>query len=365
MQKKTPRILMVRLSAIGDVVNTLPSLTALRRCLPSAYIAWLVEDKAASVLEGHPLLDEVFVFERKRLARSLKTPSGWSQAVSQILGLQRRLRRARFDLLLDFHGNLKSGLLGCLADAAVRVGFDRKNSREGNFLFNDHHVSLPWQRIHRVEKHLALLRALGVRTTEASVALNVPPSGREFASAYLRCIGHGSGPLVILHPGASAFGAHKRWPLEHYAELADRLVRQASARVVVTHGPGELDLVCSIARQCASEVTLPETPSLQHLIGLIEKASVFVSADTGPMHLAAALKVPVVALFGPKDPVIYGPYGTASRILMAEVDCRPCGGRTCDDPVCMRSISPGRVFDAVLDLLASERRASSEPGDPR
>ena len=365
MHERTPRILMVRLSAIGDVVNSLPALTALRRRLPSAHIAWLVEDRAASVLEGHPFLDEIFVFERKRLVRSLKTPSLLCQTPSQVLGFRRRLRRTRFDLLLDFHGNLKSGLLGTLADARVRVGYDRRNSREGNFLFNDHHVSLRQERIHRVEKHLELLGALGIQPDEACYGLTVPPHARAFAEAYLRRIGQDSGPIVILHPGTSASGAHKRWPLEHFAALADRLVRHASARVLVTSGPGEFDLACSVARQCASELSLPETPSLQHLTGLIERASVFVSADTGPMHLAAALHVPVVALFGPKDPVIYGPYGTASRILQAGLDCSPCGGRRCDDPVCMRSIAPEKALNAVLELLPSERGKPSDPGDCR
>ncbi|MEW6443342.1 MAG: lipopolysaccharide heptosyltransferase I [bacterium] len=362
MKEKSPRILLVRLSAVGDVINTLPALAALRQRLPRAHLAWLVEDGAASILEGHPLLDDLIVFERRRLGRALKRISLWVRAPEPILKLRRQLRRRRFDLLLDFHGNLRSGVLGSLAEAALRIGFGRRDSREGNFLFSDFHVSLAERRIHRVEKHLALLRPLGIRPGAPSYCLHVPQAARDFAADYVRArLQEPHRPLVVLHPGTSAFGAHKRWPAEHFARLAEGLVERVSAQVLVTHGPGEIELARQVAEQSRHQVLMPETASLQELAALIERASAFVSADTGPMHLAAALKVPVVALFGPKDPVIYGPYGTASRVLLPPLDCSPCGSRRCPDAPCMRSIHPERVLDAVLDLLEDTRGVSCNP----
>ena len=352
--EKRPRILLVRLSAIGDVVNTLPALGALRQRFPCAYLGWLVEDKARTVLEGHPFLDDLFVFERARLLREARNPAGIPAGIRDIARLGRRLRRARFDLLLDFHGNLKSGLLGSLAGAATRVGYDRRNSREGNFFFNKRRVRLPDSRIHRVQKHLALLEAVGIRRKAFPYVLPVPEDARAVARAFLERICPGRA-YAVLHPGTSAFGAHKRWPSTFFGQLARRLVREAGLQVVVTSGPGEVDLAREVALSSGEPVGLPETRSLLQLAAILEGAKVFVSADTGPMHLAAALRVPVVALFGPKDPIVYGPFGTASRVVAAPVPCAPCGGRRCGHGRCMWSICPDRVFDAVIDLLEEVR----------
>lgn len=352
--EKRPRILLVRLSAIGDVVNTLPALGALRQRFPHAYLGWLVEDKARSVLEGHPFLDDLFVFERARLLREARNPAGIPAAICDIARLGRRLRRARFDLLLDFHGNLKSGLLGSLAGAATRVGYDHKNSREGNFFFNRRRVKLADSRIHRVQKHLALLEAVGIRRKAFPYVLPVPQDARAVARAFLEKICP-ERPYAVLHPGTSAFGAHKRWPSTFFGRLARRLVREAGLQVMVTSGPGEVDLAREVALNSGESVGLPETRSLLQLAAILEGAKVFVSADTGPMHLAAALRVPVVALFGPKDPIVYGPFGTASRVVAAPVPCAPCGGRRCGHGRCMWSICPDRVFDAVIDLLEEVR----------
>lgn len=352
----------MRLSAIGDVINTLPALGALRQRFPGAFLAWLVEDKARGVLEGHPYLDDLFVFERARLTAKARTLSDLREVSREIARLARKLRRAKFDLLLDFHGNLKSGVLGSLACATTRVGYDRRNSREGNFLFNRCRVRLADSRIHRVEKHLALLEAVGIRTRFFPYVLPVPREARSFASAFLSAACPGQ-PYAVLHPGTSAFGAHKRWPAPFFGRLAERLALETGLEVLVTSGPGELPLAKEVASHCRATVRLPETGSLLQLAAILERARVFVSADTGPMHLAAALQVPVVALFGPKDPVVYGPFGTRSRVVSASLPCAPCGGRRCAHGQCMGSISPDRVFEAVVGLL--EETGTRGCGYPR
>ena len=355
---------MVRLSAIGDVVNTLPALTALRQRLPHAHIGWLVEDSARAAVEGHACVDAVIVYERKRITRALRA-GRFTEAARTLAILRRRLRRERFDISLDFHGNLKSAALGLSAGCPTRIGYDRHNCREGNHLFTNVHVPLEKRRIHRVEKHLTLLRALGVdRPTPApAFGFPVPSQARRWADAILRELSNPGAPTVLLHPGTSPAGAFKRWPVEGYARLAEGLVRAAGARILVTHGAEERALAEAVARRSAVSVALPATRSLGELAALIERASLFVSADTGPMHIAAALQVPVVALFGPKDPVIYGPYGTKSLVIEAGVPCQPCGGRRCEDPRCMRSIDAQKVLEAALDLL--DGRPARVPPPPQ
>jgi lipopolysaccharide heptosyltransferase I len=357
-----PRILVVRLSAVGDVINALPVLVALRARFPRAWLGWLVEDKARAVVEHHTCVDQTFVFDRKRLTAAIGRGRP-GETCRSIKSLRTRLRQARFEVTLDLHGNMKSALLGGLAGSRIRIGYDRRNSREGNHLLNNVHVSLPVQRIHRVEKHLRLLTALGIHTTDPGpFLLPVPESAQSFASQYLQSIDAPGRPLVIFHPGTSVSGAFKRWPLDSYARLAEALVQRIQAKVVISHGSGEHELVAAIADRCTCPVELPETRTLGQLAALIQRASLFVSADTGPMHIAAALNVPVVALFGPKDPVVYGPYRTRSIVLQARLCCQPCGRRRCKDPICMRLISPEEAFHACLDLL---RTSGTPMGDPR
>jgi heptosyltransferase-1 len=343
---------MVRLSAIGDVVNTLHSLSALRSRYPEAYIAWLVEDKARAVLDGHPYVDEIFVFESKTLQKNFTGIHTFPVALEDSLSFVRVLRARRFDFSLDFQGNLKSGILIRLANARIRIGYDRRSTKEMNFLFNNHHVLLKNPRIHRVERHFSLLTALGIMMdTIPDPVFPLPEAVQEFADEYLRRVNPDGLPVIILHPGTSEFGTIKRWPAPFFGRLADMLLSRYRAIVLVTYGPGEEPRAGAVVNSCGHHLYMPATGSLSQLAGLIRKASLFIAADTGPVHIAAAMKVPVVALFGPKDPVIYGPYSTPREIIQPPLPCQPCGRRSCDDPACMTAISPEEVFEGAVRLI--------------
>ena len=344
------RIGIARLSALGDVVNTLPALTALRRARPDAHIAWIVETASAGLLEGHPFLDDVIVVNRKEWEASLVRPRRLPGVLAEVRRLAERLRGAELDVVIDFQGNLRSATVAWLTRAPVRVGPGRGHAKEMSHLLANVVVELPPRPLHRVERALGMLRALGVKITDSRPLVPCGEPERERVDAFLEEAGIGEGAFAIVHPGTSRFGSYKQWPLERWGEVARRLGSEAGLRVVVTRGPGE-EGAARVVAEGAGAVVAPQL-SLKALGELCRRCRLFLSADTGPMHLASAVGAPVVALFGPKDPALYGPYFGPSEIVEKPLDCRPCRRRSCDDPQCMLAIEPSEVVEGARRLLA-------------
>jgi ADP-heptose:LPS heptosyltransferase len=217
-------------------------------------------------------------------------------------------------VLLDFQGNLKSGLHDALAGVAVRIGFARAYAKEMNHWFTNVRVEPPALQQNRVEKNLALLSPLGVDVSLARYRLPDTSESARRVAEYLSSIGVRAKGFVLIHPGTSDYGAQKRWELDRFAKLADAIEHELALRVLVAWGPGERAMADEIAAGSRAIVAM-ETRSLLDLAELIRAARVFVGADSGPLHLASAVGAPSVALFGPKDPAVYGPYNPRSRVV--------------------------------------------------
>lgn len=323
------RVLIVRLSALGDCVHVLPALDALRRGLGrEAHLAWLVEEKAASLLDGHPQLDRVHVLPRRALLAlvRLRRPV---LSLGELGGFFRDLRRERFEVALDFHSNLRSSIAVLASGARRRYGFGRGHCYERTYLFRNRNVIPRSARLHKVEKNFEIVRALGIDPAGARARVAVPEAARERAARFAGgAFGTAAARVVAFHPGASGHVAGKMWPVEAYAALARELGREGM-RVLVTWGPGERRLAERIAAAAVAAgapegavVLAPETASLQELSALYERCAAVVGSDTGPVHLAAALGAPVVGLYAPKDPAIYGPWSSRTGRL-CEVVYRP------------------------------------------
>jgi lipopolysaccharide heptosyltransferase I len=301
------RLLMIRLSAIGDVINTLPSISLLRRHAPDDYIAFAVEDKAKDVILHHPELDDVIIFPRRRWRRMLQR---WDVVplLGELFRYFRMLRRRRFDVALDFQGNLKGAMHSWLCGAARRLGFAKGYAYEKNHWFSTEQVVPPSDKPHRVDKFASLLQPLGIEAASLDYCL---PSSKGRMAEFIR----DHRRAIVIHPGTSEHGVEKRWPVERYGELAARAA-ELELTPIVTWGPGErpmAEAVCAHSRGKA--VLAPPTTSLLDLAEIIRGSLAFVSADTGPMHLAAACRIPCIALFGPKDPATYRPYGTLHTVI--------------------------------------------------
>ena len=354
-----PRILIVRLSAIGDVICAIPSAAALRRCFPEAHITWVVESSSADVLERVPVLDRVVPLPRKHIRKAWRRPWTVPGAIAHVLTQLTAGRENGFDLVMDFQGNIKSGLITGLSRGRYRVGHDRRFRKEWpNALFTNwkvHPIPEGDPTRNRVDRDLGMLRALGLDAEFQPTPLDLPPSILEPARRFVQDL-PGTGPVVVLHPGTSAFGSFKRWDPARFGALGDRLVQECDARVAVSWGPGEDDLRNALVRAMHERVTLfPPPEGLLFLAGVCTESDLVVGADSGPLHLAALMGAPTLTLFGPKDPEIFRPMGEQSRTVWMGVPCSPCRLRRCDHVTCMRTMTVDDVAGPALAMLASVR----------
>jgi 3-deoxy-D-manno-octulosonic-acid transferase/heptosyltransferase-1 len=357
------KILIVKLSAIGDVIHTLPALNALRERYPKARITWLVEEAAADLVIGHRALDRVLVSGRKRWIRQLKGPHR-RQALSEMRRFWHDLRDTRYDMIIDFHGLLKSSLLVWLAHGKRKIGFDKgMQHQEHSYLFLNERVPPVDMEVHALVRGLMLLDAIGVKTRR--VVFDVPVFARDHRQAESLLERHGmdgSRPLVAVNP--VALWETKLWRDDRFAALADRLIQEMGVDVVFTGGPADRPIVDAIlSRMTARAVNLAGKTGLKTLAALYRRTALLVTTDTGPMHLAAAVGTPVVALFGPTAPWRTGPFGEGHRVVRTAPACSPCFKRRCDGRrcCCMRAITVEMVLDAIRQL---KRTLKSTP-DPR
>ena len=361
-------MLFIRLGAIGDVVRTLPALRLVRHRHPEAWIAWAVEGRALPIVQGHPDLDDVVPIDREAIAGDLSQPDTFFAGLVRAGKLRNELRRRRFTISLDFQGTFKSGLVAFAAGAPVRAGFERRAVKEGNHFFNNRYCSLPDRPVHRVERNLRLLEALGIapEPPEGPVLLPIGEADREAAAGAISECGAADRPFVFVYPGSSRLQAYKRYPANRFGAVIHRL-QEAGATVLVALGPGERDIEPELRASCGGALrVLPELPLLA-MAEVIRRSALYLGNDTGPMHMAWLQGVPVVALFGPTDPALNAPWGEDHVVIdaLASPQVRPgiarptpAGARPRSDSV-FESLDPGTVAEAVLRRLETteDRRA--------
>ncbi len=347
------RILIVRLSAVGDVIRTLPAAKALKKHYPSSLITWVVEEPSRPLLESQPEIDEVVLFPRKRWAEGMKSARGIWRTIGEVWGFVSDLRSRRFDVTLDFHGILKSGLISFFSGSPNRIGFDRRSSKEGNFLFSNAKVKLPEERMSRFQRNFSLLRGMGLEVNSFHPSLHIPPRDREYVESFFNKISTPPRrPLIAIHPGTSPQTMYKRWMPDRYVELADRLISELKATVVFTWGPDELEWVEDIRREMKEPSILgPRTESLTQLGEVFRRCDLYIGGDTGPMHIASLMGIPVVVIYGPTDPIVNEPLGRHKKVRK-EVGCNPCRKRSCKELTCLRIVSVDDVLKAAEEILS-------------
>ncbi len=355
---------MIRLGALGDVVRTLPAVTALRAFYPGSHLSWLVEPAAAAVVRDSGCVDETLVFPRGELVDAAR--AGEVLALARTArGFLRRLRARRFELVLDFHGIAKSGLLARLSGAPIRLGHGRGVAGEASFLFSNRHVLLPRPHVSRFERNAALVRALSESLSIPSGPL-LHPSHEALArlDTRLREVGRERAKgFVLIHPGSSAKAGQKRYAPSGWSTVANRLIESGLEVWLVAGGAEEeRALVAEIRSGCdARVVEAPRTETLDDLLALLARAGVFAASDSGPLHAASLAGVPVVQLLGPTDPVHNEPSAASEwRRIHVPLPCSPCR-RGCADASCMRAIAPERVVAAIRELAQHAGRSCTRP----
>jgi heptosyltransferase-1 len=350
-------ILIVKTSAIGDVIHTLPSLWSLRAHFPEAQITWLVEESAADLVIGHPAVNRVLVARRKTWLSDLRS-GRVSRALSGFVGFVRDLRDTRYDLVIDFQGLLKSAMWVLLARGARKIGFGRgMEHAEHSYLVLNERIPAVDMNQHAIERSLLLLKGIGV--PPAKLRYEVPVSAQQEAEAaalLLACGVREEDRVVAMNPMAR--WPTKLWDAQSFAALADRLEGEGIC-VVFTGGAQDGSALDEIGRFMTRRQRRADgKTNLNQLAALYRRAQVVVTTDSGPMHLAAAVGTFVVALFGPTAPWRTGPYGSNHVVLRADVSCSPCFKKEClttdyEERACMKRLTVDQVEEAVLKKLAA------------
>ncbi len=338
---KTPQnILVIMLRYIGDVLLTTPVLRTFREQLPDARITVAVNAGTEDVLRGNPDVDHVLVVHRRGVLSQMR--------------LLQQLRDREFDCVIDLTDGDRSAFLSRVTGAPVRIGFNQERRWRG-LLYTDI-VRSPTAHVHRIKRNLEAVRALGLEPKSSALILRPSHEDDEDAADLLRQVGveGATHPLVMLHPGARYW--FKAWPAERFADLADRLSEELSCAVLVGGSEADRAVAGTIHSRARSKPTvLAGRTTLPQFAALLKRCRLFIGNDNGPMHMAAALQVPLVALFGPSDPEIWGPRGGAMEVIYRGAACRECVHPTCvkGDESCMHQISVEEVLAASRRLLAS------------
>ncbi len=338
------KVLILKPSSLGDVVQALPVLRLIKDHLPGAEIYWWIDSNLAPLLEGDPDLTGLIRFERRRWAR----PRNWVVLWRNV----NWMREQHFDWVIDLQSLARSGAFAWLARGRLTIGLDE--AREGARSLYDIIIPRPSFHTHAVDWYLAVLPVLGVPLGRQFDWLPERPDARE---ALLKRWALDGAPWLALQPGAR--WPNKRWPVEYYAELARQLATACPAlRMVVLGGTEDSALGAAIAGAVAPSraVDLTGKLSLPEMVECIRLSALMVTNDTGPMHVAAALRKPVIALFGPTDPRRTGPYQQLESALQLALPCSPClkpRCRWCRPLECLRALSPQAVFQAVQKRLAT------------
>ena len=347
------KVLVVQTSFLGDTVLTLPLLSEIKRRFPSSQLSLLCTPLGQALLAGHPAVDETIVDDKRSADR------GW-------LGLWRKaklLKKKGFTMALCPHKSFRSGLLLFLAKIPYRVGFAQSKS---SFLF---HVRVNRNAgRHDVERTLSILEGLGIQTEECERGLDLPITAetQQEVAQRLRSLGVDTSRLLVgLHPGS--VWATKRWSAEGFARLIGMLKERYPCEILLFGGSEDAQVIAQVQNLCGGRaVSLVERIALSELPAALGLCKVLVTNDSGPMHIAVARAVPVVAIFCATTPALgFYPYSSKAIVLEKDLPCRPCsshGGRRCPlgTEDCIRLIGPEQVFQAVERLLDSVRRPELE-----
>ena len=369
------RILLIKLSAVGDVIHTIPVLHKLRRRYPAARIDWLLRPQIAELIGHHPAITNVLPFARRGWDPPWR--AGWG-ALRNLTDLVGEMRATRYELAIDLQGQLRTALFTLASRAPVRIGFDRprrevwqaterklppeayqhgwKGAREGSWIAYTNPIRIATLDMHAVDRYLRVGDLLGLDDEPADFSFMIPPTAITRADELLGRQGgggRGSG-LVVLAPGT--MWETKHWTAEGFATVARHFLDQGRP-VVLIGSSGDRRVCADIVAAAPGAVDLAGRTTLTELAAIVRRARLCITNDSGPMHLAVALQRPVVSIFGPSDALWIGPYRRPEAVISAQVPCAPCylrALRRCpNDHACMRAVSPADVIERAERSLAA------------
>ena len=325
-------ILIIKMSSLGDVLHTLPFVAVLRQRFPKARLTWLVHPQFSAFVPDPPMVDEVIYFDKVKFNKM-----GFGKKWSYFREMRALLRGKKFDLIIDIQGLFKSAVLAAISGCETRIGYCEMREGSG---FVSKAITGAHARDHVIERYLDVARYLGCTIDE--IRFPMPDLQKEWQAVQEKT-DTVKKPYAVLVPGAR--WETKKWPAESFAKLADMILRDGK-QVVLAGGAEDMPLGSQIAGMTPGVTDLTGKTGLRELGALIRHCTAYISADTGPLFIAAAMKKPLVALYGPTRPERTGPYGSKeATILTAPLPCAGCLKKHCNHWDCMKSITPEMVFD--------------------
>jgi heptosyltransferase-1 len=307
----------------------------IRACFPKAEIHWVIAKGLEGLLEGHPMINKLWIINKDAWKKIKQAKS----TIKEIKELFMQLKKENFDLVVDLQGLLRSGILTAATSAPVRVGF--AEAREGSSFFYTHKVK-GGRNIHAVDRYLKIADFLGCDITD--IRFPFPLDNQSSSSIFhpSSLIPHPSEGYAVIVPGAR--WKTKKWPPEKFGELSMML----PMKTIIVGSKSDINIANEIVALANGKAfSLAGKTELKELLEVMRGARFVVSNDSGPMHIAAALGIPVFAIFGPTDPIKTGPYGEGHIIIREDIPCAPCLKRTCSDIKCMRSLTVEKVYEII------------------
>lgn len=335
------KILVRATNWVGDLVMSTPAIAAIRDNFPDARITVLVKPPLDELLIGNPAVDGIIRYDKK-----------FYKGATGIARLARELRKERFDRAILLQNSFEAALIAFMAKIPVRMGY--ATDGRGILLTKGVKVAKDTKGRHQVYYYLGLIDALGMKAAQHVPKLYPDKEHSKNAAAFFKAHGISKDDLVVgINPGAQ-YGVAKKWHPERYAEVADRLAKSHGARAVIFGGPGDVAVAGSVeAAMKGPAINLAGKTDLRELMAYITRCGLFITNDTGAMHVSAALGIPTLAVFGSTDHIATGPFGTGNVIVRNPVNCSPCLKRTC--PLkhyrCMESVTADQVYLAARNML--------------
>ncbi len=341
------KILIVKLSSLGDIIHTLPIPAALKESNPKNFVAWLVGRQHSQILENHPYIDQTILFERERW-RGINAIT----KQNEIWELVHQIRKMKFDVVFDLQGLFRSGFFTLFSGARERFGF--AHARELAYFAYNKKIEIPSQIIHAVDKNAYLVEQWLGHTIERKFHIDTSSEDKKKAESWLP-----NSPSIVIVP--SSRWASKCWPPKYFAQLMDEIIQLNGISIALVGGKSDLELSHTILKQTNyaqysnNVINLIGKTSLKELAAVLARATIVISNDSGPMHIAAAMGTSVIALFGPTVAEKTGPYKNHC-VLQVKPSCWPCRNKFClEEPSCMSLIKPHKVLNTIQNLLLSKK----------
>jgi heptosyltransferase I len=335
------RVLIIKPSALGDVITALPVLRGLKRTFPHCRVSWLINNNCQSLISHDSDLDEIVSFDRKTMGTAWRSVSAAGLVVSFLW----KLRRSKFDWVLDLQGLLRSGIFTAATGASVRAGF--ASAREGATVFYNHRFSP--ESSHTVDRNIDLARHLGIDARSEDMTLQIAPEARSFADEFLTANNLKSGQFLICVPPTR--WETKLYPSRHWQRVISKMNERTT--VVLMGGPGDQEL-CGAARRDTGQgvIDLTGQTSIREFVAMISASSGVICGDSAAALIAPAVGVRSVVLIGPTRPELTGPY-SRGRAIVADLPCGGCLQKRCSHMTCMQIIDPDDVIESASEMLAN------------